>query len=380
VWFFRQQRGFPAYQPPIVGEHLQKTQPAPFVSSIAKCFKFGLICVRSRRCAEMEEQHGLLTDNNQDKSQESGNEINTQDSAVDIEKRGIALSVLKEAIISAGIKDFSEYKGEPLNLRWHLFYQASDEDVLLKIAIRGLFGSLNANFSLIGTAERIVDEVEEILTKPDATRILDFSIEERPELLRDNARMILTKYINQIPIVAFQSLNQSLNDAFKAHVKTYVEPLLKEHWKSLGLPKKFTVDPSETLTTYFISIDEQFNVLRQELLGNKKVRLTDEKRANLGIEHEELRSQYQVAKDYYNQSRKAFFLGKRNRTEDEWADEWITQSFRMFPALPYHCRAEINSYAPFELAYMHLADFYDIGSEYVRKLVTQASRLRDSKR
>lgn len=116
--------------------------------------------------------------------------------------------------------------------------------------------------------------------------------------------------------------------------------------------------------------------MRQQFLGNKRARLTDEKRANLDNEHEQLRSEYQVAKDYYNQSQKAFFAGKRNRTDDEWKEVWKAQSYSIFPTLFYRCLDEINNYQPYELAHMHLADFYGYSAEYIKKLVSQASSLK----
>ncbi len=327
----------------------------------------------------MEEQSPAELNEKQAEGQEGNNEGESESHPLDVEKWELALSVLKEAVKNAGIKDISEYNGEPLNLRWHVFSQEMDNDVILKMLVKGLFGWLNADVSLIMTAKWIVDEVELILNGPDATRILDFTDEERPEMLRDNARMILTGYVNQIPVVTFQILSQALRDAAQAHIKTYVEPLLKDHWKSLGLPKDFTISPSETFNNELQNIDEQFRIVRESFLGNKRVRLTSERRANLDVEHEQLRSEYQVAKDYYLQSRKAFFAGKRNRTEDDWADEWNTQSHRMFPTLHYRCLAEINSYQPYELAYIHLADYYGYSDEYIRKLITQASSLKASK-
>jgi hypothetical protein len=312
----------------------------------------------------------------QEEQPEGVGERNPEVQPSDVEKWEFALSVLKEAVANAGIKGISEYKGEPLNFRWHVFYLETDKDVILKLLVQGLFGRISADVSLIMPARWIIDEVEFVLTQPDATRTLDFSEEERPEVLRENARMILTGYINQIPAVAFQILSQALQDAVQSHIKTYVEPRLKEHWQSLGLPKDFTVSPSEDFNEYLKSVDEQFNVLRQSFLGNKKARLTDERRANLNNEHEQLRSEYQAAKEYYYQSRKAFFAGKRNRTEDEWAEEWRTQSYRMFPTLFYRCLDEINDYQPYELAHIHLADFYGHGVEYIKKLVTKASSLK----
>jgi hypothetical protein len=327
----------------------------------------------------MEEQRESVIENKQGEVQEQESEKNAEGQPSDVENWKLALSILKEAVKNAGIQDFSEYKGEPLNLRWHIFSLETDRDVILKLLVQGLFGTISADVSLIMPARWVVDEVEDVLTQPDATRILDFSDEERAEILHENARMILTGYVHQIPLVAFQILSQALNDAVQSHIKTYVEPLLKEHWQSLGLPKDFTISPSKEFINHVKSVDEQFKMLRQSFLGNKRARLTDERRANLDEEHEQLRCEYQVAKDHYNQSRKAFFAGKRNRTEDEWAEEWNTQSYRMFPGLHYRCLREINSYQPYELAYIHLADSYGYSAEYIRKLVTQASSLKAAK-
>jgi hypothetical protein len=325
------------------------------------------------------EQPAKAGGDRQEEHQDGRGEMDAETWAIEVEKWQFALSVLKEAVANAGIKDISEYKGEPLNLRWHVFSQESDKDVVLKMLVKGAFGWISADVSLIATAKLVVDEVGLMLSRPDATRILDFTDEERPEILRENARLILTKYVNQIPVVTFQILSQAIKDAVQSHIKTYVEPRLKEHWQSLGLPKGFTISPSVDFNKELEGIAEQFTALRKGLLGNRRAWLTNEKRANLDEEHEQLRSEYQVAKEHYNQSRKAFFAGKRNRTEDEWAEEWSAQSYRMFPNLNYRCLAEINSHQPYELAYMHLADSYSYSAEYIRKLVTQASSLKSAK-
>src|SRR5437764_1051876 len=69
------------------------------------------------------------------------------------EKFELALSILKEAVARAGIKNITEYNGEPLNLRWHIFFQETDKDVILKLLVQGLFGTVNADVSLILTAK-----------------------------------------------------------------------------------------------------------------------------------------------------------------------------------------------------------------------------------
>lgn len=152
--------------------------------------------------------------------------------------------------------------------------------------------------------------------------------------------------------------------------------MLKEHWQSLGKPKGFTISFSKEFAEAVQSTNEQFEILRKELSGDKKARLTNERRANLDKEHEELRIAYQGVKDYYDQSRKAFFDGKRNRKPQQWIEEWETLSPRMYPDLHYRCLYEINDYQPFELAHRHLADFYGHAPSYMVKLVGDAARLR----
>ena len=231
-------------------------------------------------------------------------------------------------------------------------------------------------FSLLITARWVIDEVRTALAQPDANLLFDITDEDHPEVLRENSRMLLAALIPRIPTVAFRFLSQSLEEAFQWHIETHIKPLLKEHWQSLGKPKDFTVFLSPEAKDAIQRTNDQFEELRKELLGDKKARLTDERRANLDIEHEELRVQYQKAKDYYEQSRTAFFEGKRNRTLDQWNEEWETLSVRTFPDLHYRCLYEINDYQPFELAHRHMADFYGRGSQYMIKLVSQAPKLR----
>jgi hypothetical protein len=316
----------------------------------------------------------------QDEHADSISDENSESQKLEREKWECALSILKEAINSAGIRDVSEYKGELLgSSRWHVFYQEIQNNILLKMFVDGMFGTMHADVELIVTARWVLREVENVLNRPDANRLFNFTEEEYSDVLRENVRMILTTLINQIPVVSFQIMNQAFSDAIQAHIKTYIEPTLKEHWQSLGMPKNFTVSLSDDLNNHLQSVDEQFNALREGLRGNKRARLTSERRANLDDEHEQFRSEYQAAKDYYNHSRKAFFAGKRNRTEDEWVEEWRTQSYRMFPTLYSRCLDEINNYQPHELAHIHLANSYGHGTEYIKKLVTQASSLKAKK-
>jgi hypothetical protein len=286
----------------------------------------------------------------------------------DIEKWELARSILKSAVVDLGIKNISDYRGEPLDLRWHVFYQETPGDVVLKMLVKGLFGSFHADLSLILSAKWIVDEVERVLNQPDANRILDFTDEEKPEVLRENSKMILIGLISQIPVVTFHNLSEALRDSVESHLKSYVQPLLREHWSGLGLPSDYSIGPSEEFSKALKDVDEQFKALREELRGNKRARLTEERRKNLEGEHSALRSANETAKTYYNQARSAFLSGKRNRTNEDWKEEWRASSSRMFPGLFYGCLNEIENYQPFQLAHIHLAEFYGYSADYVGKI------------
>jgi hypothetical protein len=54
----------------------------------------------------------------------------------------ITFSVLKEAVAAAEIKNIAEYQGEPLTKRWHVFYQEHPADVVLKMFVQGIFGTI----------------------------------------------------------------------------------------------------------------------------------------------------------------------------------------------------------------------------------------------
>lgn len=317
----------------------------------------------------------------QDENQENvQNEVSEKEQRLENERWAIAFSALKEAVADAGIKDISEYNGEPLELRWRVFSVENDQDIILKLQAQGLIGVFDVDISLILAARLVLDEVEKILTQPDATRIFDFEEKERREILHDHTRMILKQFVTQIPIVSFRNITQALDDSIQGHIKTSVEPLLKEHWESVGLPNDFTVSPSAAYLTAIKGVNEHFNVLREGfVLGNKRARLTDERRANLDVEHELFRSEYQHAQNQYKYNRKQFFVGHRNRTEDEWEEEWLKLSFKMFPDLNYDCRKDIISYKPHELSCIHLADFYGHSPSYMAKLISQASGLRRKK-
>jgi hypothetical protein len=304
---------------------------------------------------------------------------NNEDQQKRREKLQLIYSIIQEALNNIGIKDISTYNGEPLTQRWHLFSSKIGDETVLRMYVQGIFGTINADVSLFDAALRAIGETEGVLNRPDATELFDFSEEERPELLRENARMIVERFVRHIPIIFFQLISTALRDSIEAHVNNHVKILLKDHWQTLSKPPNFTLTPSDEFIDHVKRIDKEFTALRKGILGDKKAWLTDERREQLPEEHEQLKAAYQEAKDFYTQLHKAFISGKRNRTVDEWNTEWMTTSVRMFPNLYYSCLSKINDYQPYELAHMQLAEMFDYKPQYMAKLISKYSRLRRKK-
>ena len=139
----------------------------------------------------------------QENHSESVTEAKFQPTQQDIERWELALSILREAVAAADVKDISEYTGEPNSSRWEVFSHQLPRDVVLEMSVRGLFGRVHSDVSLITTAVWVMNEVEYVLNGPDANQLLDFTDDERPEILRENPRMIITNWVRRIPAVAF---------------------------------------------------------------------------------------------------------------------------------------------------------------------------------
>jgi hypothetical protein len=284
------------------------------------------------------------------------------------ERGRLYVRLLKEAVEIAGVPDISEYKGEPLENRWHIFKVENSGAVILRLLVNTISGTLHADFYLFKAAVWIYDEAERVLNHPDAAKIFEIeNDEERKEATYENARDCLVKYIKYLPIKIYQSLEKALDESIKNYIKQEIEPDYRENWESLGLSSDFLYPSKE-----YKEHAKQVEGWRKVLIGEKKLPLKKMDREILRSQYDELLVQYNSAREYHDTSRKVFFKTRRIAKDSEWREKWSTMGVDMFPRLKPECLqllADLN-YQPFELATQHLALVYDSGATYMRKFLT----------
>lgn len=287
-----------------------------------------------------------------------------------------ALKILQGAVEDCGLRDFSEFKEEELlENHWQTFKREYPGDVSLIIFGSGLFGTLQWEFFLIKGVAHIVERLEELLRQPNADKVFalpeDDDIEEAVNL---HARALTSNYIHHLPAAMYQSLNQALDDTIRGYFKNVIEPTLRDHWKSLGLPDDFTLLAESELQKY----DRQIEDLRKVYVGDKRPKLTEEQLSRLVKQYQVLRHEYGEARRFHNQTRDAFF--KSNITlkdkDEAWRKAWSSMAPEQFPFLRPECLdllPDLN-YQPYELARRHLARLYRYGEEYMVKLLKGPER------
>ncbi len=286
------------------------------------------------------------------------------------EQFNAAQELLREVVHEMGIPDISECEGDVFSGRWNIIKYETPEIVQLLIKVSSEFGFFYANFIGMQTAHYFMTHLKKLLSQPDAGKIFDIDANDKEavaDAARFSAKMLLQHFINQLPMRFYRASIQSLDDAISGYVKRVVEPTYKERWESLGLPQEFTLMPDMELRKR----DKELEDLRKMMVGLKKPEITDEIKAKLPKHHEELRKDYQQAREYHDTSREIFFRSRHSSNSEQWREKWWDISKEMFPQLHYKCLEMIaeGGYRPLELAFEHLALFYDRKPEYMRKLI-----------
>jgi hypothetical protein len=293
-----------------------------------------------------------------------------------------AFKILQGAVEDCQLRDFSEFKeGEFLENHWRTFKYEHQGDISLIVLASGLFGTLQWEFFLLKGVAHIVEQLEELLRRPNADKVFALSEEDDlEEVLNLHARALTSNYIHYLPVVMYQSLKQSLDDTIRGYFKNVIEPNLKEHWKSLGMPDDFALLPESELQKY----DRQMEDLRKIYVGEKRPKLTREQLSQLVELYQTLRSEYQAARRFHNQARETFFKSNITARDKDgaWRKAWSSMASDMFPSLNAECLdllADLN-YLPYELATRHLAHLYRYSFEYMRNLLKSPKRVRRKKK
>lgn len=300
-----------------------------------------------------------------------------------------ATRLLKEAIKEANISDYTEYLGtaayfarywnidpkdadkisEWPNQRWNVFKVEYPKDVVLLIQINRPEGLAWIETPLLGPAWDLIKGAEQILDAPDATKLFVIeSTEDREEAIDFNVRAALVNYINFLPVMLAKAVEGAYEDSIERQVKLSIEPQMREHWHSIGLPDGFSIlGPWERY-----SYTKQLEEFRKVFVGKAKPAIPD----NLPQMYGELRLAYKKARNHHNDSRKIFLASNRD-DEDAWRKYWDQNCMQMFPQLAYGCLMLLcdtghqqNSITPSELATKHLSFLFSRSPEYMRKQVT----------
>ncbi|SRR6266545_1020450 len=298
-----------------------------------------------------------------------------------------ALRLLKEAVSEVNIPDASEYvgsrayylrswaireedwgkkTGEWPEKRWEIFKFELARDVILCIQINNtLLGVSWMEISLLLVAADLVRGAEKILNGPDANSVFDISTqEERDGALDDNVRQTLVSYIKLLPLMLAQAIDQTYQDSIQRQIKMYIQPLLREHWRSIGLPENFDFLEGWNHQSYATGLDQN----RQVFLGLKRPALPKE----LPQYYKDLRIAYKTAKKYHDEKKSLFLSSGNRRNNTSWREYWEKDSLEIFPNLAPSCLMMLceGSYEPRELAYQDLAYQYGRSPEYLRKRIS----------
>jgi hypothetical protein len=301
-----------------------------------------------------------------------------------------AFELVKQVVEEVGIRDSSEYIGTPEyfvrywvkneehwgkepskwpDTRWSVFKCELARDVLLLVQVNGPDGTFWIETSLLQTAVALIRGAEMFLSDPQIVKLMGLSDEkgkedrkEKEKEIEGNVRDVLRHYLDHLPAMMAQSAERAHDDCIERQMKCSIEPRLRDYWRDLGLPGKFSLVSSWNRDSYANQLDE----FREIILGKAKPKITRE----LPAEYDSLRLGYKKARDYYDES-KAAFLKVSN--EGKWLEKWRRECDETFPRLGrYLLRSFCEKSDPAsELALKHLETNYGRSKEYLRKRISQ---------
>lgn len=302
-------------------------------------------------------------------------------------RRERAVRLIKEAIATADVKDYSEYFGTPSHAirywlndpkdapdsvewpsqRWDRFKIEYESDVILLIQLNTQEGLAWVETSLLGTAVHLIIGAEKILDGPDAAKAFEIDTPQaRDDAIEFNVKGALVSYIDYLPVMLSRAVEGAFEDSIQRQVKTSIEPAMRDHWQSVGLPEDFDVLAAWGRASYVENVDEY----RKFFVGTKKPVIPE----SLPQLYQDLRKEYAKAKRHHNESRNLFL---RSNKEAAWRKYWEESCLQMFPRLAYQCLMMLcseghqqNSITASQLAHKHLSFWFGRSPEYMRKQVS----------
>lgn len=309
-----------------------------------------------------------------------------------IKRFELAIALSKEVIQELGIEDIGNYKKRGYSGLKCCFYKIEDErDVKIHVEVGYELGLIKLEFSIAIITNEIIEFIEKMLSnerisellKPEVIKVLRdkdidaltlFGLEESEveDVIKDYSKKVLKMFFHNIPLFTRASVVDALANSLTGYYQHAVKELLKEYWGELGLPKDFSL-----LTQSDLEEIHKYNIDRKRwFLGDKKQLLNDWRLEGLADEAEDLRKQYSELKKNYGKLKSSFKLVNRGSTAEEWLEKWKDIQLSDYSTLNFKAMDLVEEYRPFELALIHLADFFGYDEETIRKKVNLSRKMK----
>jgi hypothetical protein len=299
----------------------------------------------------------------------------------------VALEIAKEAVKLANIPQQISYKAEFTNPYWYVSYKELNKDIILTIHLQGATKTI-LDTSLGYIALLILGELELLLSNEKALKLFAAEESEHESEIFRIAVDLTRSYIDYLPLVAYHSFHQALNESLISHIKKIVDYDMRRYLEEIGEPnKKFTLLPNNKLSDIiklFPDINfellpflerklEEFSVYRKASFGDRQVWLTPETFAELPANYEKLKLQYKEAKKQYKiEYRELRKVNRRSSFEDDWKKHWEEYANKNFPDVVYY--DELLNYSAAELAQRQIGEMFGISASYMETLISNAKK------
>jgi len=309
-----------------------------------------------------------------------------------IKRFELASALTKEVVQELGIEDITSYEARDCSgFKCYFYKMEGEHDVKIYAEIGYELGRIKLEFSIGIITNQIIEFIEKMLSneripellKPEVMKVLRaknvdaltlFGLEESEveDVIKDCSKKVLKMFFQNISIFTRASVVDALGHSLIGYYQHVVKELLKEHWGELGLPKDFSLLTQSDLE----EIQRYYTDRKRWFLGDKKQLLNDWRLEGLADEAEDLRKQYSELKGNYKKLKSSFELLNRRSSNDEWLEKWKDIQISDYSTLNFKAMDLVEEYRPFELALIHLANFFDYDEETIRKKVNLSRKMK----
>jgi hypothetical protein len=298
----------------------------------------------------------------------------------------VSLEVVKElALTERG--EWDEELSDEKSL--YVFKKETTENVVVYTIVATRLGRVETSMSLTRAALLFVATFESLFNdNPDETILsnsIRFEISRRgidmptlinPEnlpleaLLREYTKMFLNIFVTNIPIFSQTLIDQAYGNSMIGFVEHFMNPSLKEHWQTLGLPKNFSLidkNESEGFREFFAKKTLWYS-------GDKKQLLNKE---TLADEASQLLKLYQKAKARLTEVERDLARGRQDSTIDKLKMDWSEVCSNEFTSLNQEILESLiqdRHLIPSEMVVNHLADYYTYHPVRIKLMLAEARR------